>query len=187
VDSISLFEVVFIALGLAFDAFAVCLGVGAARLAQSARPIFRLAFHFGLFQFLMPVLGWLAGTSVESWIIAWDHWVAFGLLSVIGGRMVVAGTKTENDSYPSDPSRGSQLVLLSVATSIDAFAVGISLAMLRINIFYPSVVIGGITGMLSWIGLIIGHHLGQRFGKGMEILGGVILIGIGFKVLLSHL
>ena len=175
------------AVGLALDAFAVSLGIGTARLATAPRPIFRLSFHFGLFQFGMPVLGWLAGSNVASYIATWDHWLALGLLSVVGGRMIRSGLDPRPEPHRVDPSRGVTLVVLSVATSIDAFAVGLSLAMLRVSIWYPSVVIGVVTAGLSLLGLLVGHRLGLRFGKRMEVLGGVILIGIGLKVLVSHL
>jgi putative Mn2+ efflux pump MntP len=184
---LSVVEIVLIAIGLALDAFAVSLGVGVARLASSFRPIFRLSFHFGLFQFLMPVLGWLAGRNVAQAIAQWDHWVALALLSFVGGRMILSGLRPGETAFSSDPSRGLTLVMLSVATSIDAFAVGLSLAMLQISIWYPSVVIGVITSALSLFGLLVGHRLGKRFGKRMEVIGGLILIGIGVKVVIEHL
>ncbi len=172
---------------MAMDAFAVSLGIGTTRQASLPRPIFRLSFHFGLFQFLMPILGWLAGSTIASLISRFDHWVAMGLLTFVGARMIRSGLDSESETYRSDPSRGGTLVMLSVATSIDAFAIGLSLAMLQVNILYPSVVIGVVTAGLSLTGLLIGHKLGARFGKRMEILGGVILIGIGLRVLITHL
>ena len=183
----SIIEILLIAVGLAMDAFAVSLGIGAAGQANSARPRFRLAFHFGLFQFAMPVLGWLGGTSVEHLIRNVDHWVAFGLLAFVGGRMLQSGFRKDETPSFDDPSRGRVLIMLSVATSIDALAVGLSLAMLQVNILYPSIVIGVVTAGLSLTGLLIGHKLGATFGKRMEILGGLILIGIGLRVLLTHL
>jgi putative Mn2+ efflux pump MntP len=169
------------------DAFAVSLGIGTTRQASLPRPIFRLSFHFGLFQFMMPVLGWLAGITVASFITHVDHWIALGLLAFIGGRMIRSGLDPEAGAYPSDPSRGGTLMMLSVATSIDALAVGLSLAMLGVHILYPSIVIGVVTAGLSLTGLLIGHKMGTTFGKRMEILGGLILIGIGLRVLITHL
>lgn len=180
-------EILLLAMGLALDAFAVSLGVGTAHLATSFRPIFRLSFHFGLFQFGMPVLGWFSGSRVTHLISAWDHWLALGLLSVVGGRMVRSGLSREQESFHGDPSRGLSLVMLSLATSIDAFAVGLSLAMIGVHILYPSVVIGLVTAGLSLLGLKIGDRLGQRFGKRMEVVGGLILIGIGLRILWEHL
>ncbi len=135
----------------------------------------------------MPILGWLAGSSIASLISRFDHWVAMGLLTFVGVRMIRSGLNPESEMYRSDPSRGGTLVMLSVATSIDAFAIGLSLAMLQVDILFPSVVIGVVTASLSLIGLLIGHKLGAKFGKRMEILGGVILIGIGLRVLITHL
>jgi manganese efflux pump family protein len=180
-------EVLLIAVSMAMDAFAVSLGIGTSRQASTPRPIFRLSFHFGLFQFFMPILGWLAGTRIATLISAFDHWVALALLAFVGGRMIRSGLDADSAPSPNDPSRGGTLVMLSIATSIDAFAIGLSLAMLRVAILYPSLVIGVVTAGLSLTGLLIGHRLGEAFGKRMEVLGGVILIGIGLRVLISHL
>ncbi|GAB4539340.1 MAG: manganese efflux pump MntP family protein [Anaerolineae bacterium] len=180
-------SILLIAIGMAMDAFAVSLGIGTTRQASRPRPIFRLSFHFGLFQFLMPILGWLAGSTIASLISQFDHWVAMGLLTFVGTRMIRSGLDPGNETYSGDPSRGGTLVMLSVATSIDAFAIGLSLAMLRVNILYPGAVIGVVTASLSLIGLLVGHKLGLRFGKSMEILGGLVLIGIGLRVVVSHL
>ncbi len=176
-----------IAVGLAMDALAMSLGIGATQYAAGRRPIFRLSFHFGLFQFLMPILGWLGGLSIQSLIAGFDHWVAFGLLAFVGARMVRSGFNTDAETHTSDPSRGGTLILLSVAVSIDALAVGLSLAVIQTSVFYPAVIIGIVTGLLSLAGLRLGGRLGAAFGKRMEIIGGLILIAIGLRVLLSHL
>jgi putative Mn2+ efflux pump MntP len=180
-------EVLLIAVSMAMDAFAVSLGIGTSRQASTPRPIFRLSFHFGLFQFFMPILGWLAGSSIATLISNFDHWVALGLLAFVGGRMIRSGLDSDGAPSPNDPSRGGTLIMLCIATSIDAFAIGLSLAMLRVNILYPSLVIGVVTAGLSLTGLLIGHRLGEAFGKRMEVLGGVTLIGIGLRVLISHM
>ena len=179
-------DVLLIAVGMAMDAFAVSLGIGTTRMACAPRSVFRLAFHFGLFQFLMPVLGWLAGSRFSGYISAFDHWVALALLAFVGGRMIRSGLDAHAQAFPCDPSRGRMLVTLSIATSIDAFAIGLSLAMLHMDILYPSVVIGVVTGTLSLIGLLIGHRLGEVVGKRMEIVGGLILVGIGLRIVVSH-
>jgi putative Mn2+ efflux pump MntP len=173
-------------MGLAMDAFAVALAIGASRHSQGLRPAFRISFHFGLFQFLMPVVGWFIGMTVAHWVQSFDHWIAFSLLAYVGGRMVRAGFNPEAETYPSDPTRKWTLLLLCIATSIDALAVGLSLAMLRINIWYPSVIIGVVTAAISWMGMSLGKRLGSRFGKRMEVAGGVILILIGLRVLYVH-
>jgi len=180
-------EILFIALSMAMDAFAVCLGVGANRQSEGARTTFRLSFHFGLFQFLLPVIGWFAGMTVAGYIKVFDHWVAFVLLAFVGGRMIRTGFGTEEEISKNDPSRGWNMVLLSVAVSIDALAIGLSLAMVNVNIWYPAVVIGIVTGLVSLLGLRIGNGLGRKFGKRMEVIGGIVLILIGLRILFSHL
>jgi manganese efflux pump family protein len=184
---LTILEILLIAVGLAMDAFAVSLGIGAAGRANSARPRFRLCFHFGLFQFAMPILGWLGGTSVAHLISSVDHWVAFSLLAFVGGRMVQSGLGQDEIPNLSDPSRGRVLVMLSVATSIDALAVGLSLAMLRVHVVFPSIVIGVVAAGLSLTGLLLGRRLGTAFGKRTEVLGGLILIAIGVRVLIEHM
>ena len=180
-------EVFLIALSMAMDAFAVCLGAGTQGQTSGPRVTFRLAFHFGLFQFLMPVLGWFAGTTIERYIATYDHWIAFGLLAFVGGRLLWSGFHPEEVEKKSDPSRSWTLVLLSIAVSIDALAVGLSLGLIGVTIWYPAIVIGMVTSLMSWIGLRIGNRLGIKFGKTMEIVGGVVLILIGVRVLLAHL
>ncbi len=177
-----------IAIGLAMDCFAVSLGVGTAGTASGPRPTFRLFFHFGIFQAGMTLLGWLAGKTVVTYIAGIDHWVAFVLLAFVGGRMLRGGLQKAGESPAiPDPSRGLTLVMLSVATSIDALAVGLSLALLSVNVFWAAALIGGVSAVLSLVGLLLGNQLGLRFGKSMEILGGIILIGIGLRVLITHL
>ena len=182
-----LIEIIIIAFGLAMDASAVSLVAAASGFAKDSRSIFRLAFHFGLFQFLMPVFGWLLGVSFVSYFSAVDHWIAFGLLSFVGGRMILSGLNPNMESYTNDPSRGLTLVMLSVATSIDALAIGLSLAMLDVNIWYPSVIIGVVTASLAFFSIMIGNKIGPLIGKRMEIFGGVVLIIIGIRILITHL
>ncbi|MCU0599129.1 MAG: manganese efflux pump MntP family protein [Desulfobacterales bacterium] len=180
-------EIILIAIGLAMDAFAVSIAAGTSGKLQGKRGIFRLSFHFGLFQALMPLLGWLAGIHIAHLIRAVDHWIAFALLLFVGVRMIRASFQTDAETFQADPSRGMSLVMLSVATSIDALAVGLSLAMIQINIWYPCAMIGIITAMLSVTGIFAGRYLGKKIGPRMEFIGGVILILIGLKILASHL
>jgi len=181
------FDIIVIAVGLAMDAAAVSLAAAASGFAGNGRAVFRLAFHFGLFQFMMPVLGWFLGVGFVSYFKAFDHWIAFGLLAFVGGRMVMSGLDRCQTLIQKDPSRGMTMVMLSVATSIDALAIGLSLAMMDINIWYPSVMIGIITSAMSLGAIALGKRLGILSGKRMEILGGVILIGIGTRILVSEL
>ena len=176
-----------LAVGLAMDACAVSLGAGASGRSAGRSAAFRLGFHFGLFQFLMPIIGWFLGHSVAHLIAAYDHWIAFGLLAVVGGRMIRSGLDPESHPGPGDPSRGWSLVLLSIATSIDALAVGLSLAMIRVDIWQPAVIIGLVTAAMSVAGLRLGSRLGRAFGHRMEIAGGVILILVGLRILVEHL
>jgi putative Mn2+ efflux pump MntP len=177
-----------ISLGLAMDAFAVAIATSVALGKVSLRQTFRLAYHFGLFQALMPVLGWFAGRTVEPWIKDWDHWIAFLLLAGIGGKAIRESSQDEQDRLQGfDPTRGWSLVVLSVATSIDAMAVGLSFAALGVRIWYPSLVIGLVCATLTTLGMRVGGWLGQRFGHRMELLGGLVLIAIGLHILAEHL
>ncbi len=183
-DLLSLFG---IALALAMDAFAVALAAGAVVAPVTRRHLFRLGFHFGLFQALMPVVGWLAGLTLRSSIEAYDHWIAFGLLALIGGKMIREALAPEREEPPAgDPTRGWTLVMLSVATSIDALAVGLTLAMLGVEIWLPSLVIGLVAGILTVAGMRLGDRVGSLWGKRVEIFGGLVLLAIGFKILFEH-
>lgn len=175
-----------IAVALAMDAFAVALATGAVLNPVTGRHLFRLGFHFGLFQALMPIAGWLLGLTVQKWITAYDHWIAFGLLAYVGGRMIVEAFDEDEDDSASDPTKGLTMVMLSVATSIDAFAVGLSLAMLGVSVWVPSVVIGIVAAVLTVIGMLLGRRLGDNWGKRVEVCGGVVLCLIGLKILLEH-
>lgn len=183
----SFIEVLLIAVGLAMDAFAVSFGVATHREFIDRRAIFRLSFHFGLFQFFMPIIGWFLGINIAPFIAAIDHWIAFFLLFFIGAKMIYSSFQTKEETMQSNPSRGWSLVALSVATSIDALAVGLSLAVLDINIWYPSVIIGVVTASLSLIGIHLGTRLSEKFGSALEVLGGLILIFIGARILVTHL
>lgn len=183
----SALAVVLIALGLAMDAFAVSISCGT----SLPRVIFVnalvIALFFGIFQALMPIVGWYAGTGIEKYLSAVDHWIAFGLLCLVGGRMINEAFKKSDKRKIFDPGKISILLLLAIATSIDAFAVGLSLAFLRVMIFIPALIIGSITFALSFGGVYLGKTLSSLFGNKIEALGGLILIGIGIKILIDHL
>lgn len=177
-----------IAVALAMDAFAVALGTGMVLGRANAHQVFRLSFHFGLFQFGMPILGWLAGQTVADAIRDVDHWIAFGLLAVVGGHMIKEGLGPPgNERRTGDPTRGWSLILLSLATSIDALAVGLSMAFLGVSIWYPSVVIGLVAAAFTLAGLRLGRVAGQHLGHRMALVGGGILVAIGVKILAEHL
>jgi putative Mn2+ efflux pump MntP len=171
-----------ISIGLAMDAFAVSIAAGLGLARVTTRHTIRLSFHFGLFQFLMPIIGWLAGRQLSHYIHQYDQWVALGLLSFVGCKMLwEAGAGKESNSG-ADPTRGLMLLTLSLATSIDALAVGVSMALLGVSVWLPSVVIGLITAALSAVGITFGGSLGRRWQRWAEIAGGSVLILIGLKI-----
>jgi len=181
---------ILIAAGLAMDAFAAAMAVSVRLVPLTRRHIFRLAFHLGLFQALMPLAGWALGRSVRGLIESWDHWVAFGLLALIGSRAVREALRTADGDPPvqfRDPTRGWSLLILSVATSIDALAVGVGFAMLHVDIVAAVLVIGLVTSSLTAAGMVLGSRLGPALGRRMEIVGGLLLITIGTKILAEHL
>lgn len=169
------------------DALAVSVAAGLSLARVTPRHTFRIAFHFGLFQFMMPILGWLGGSMLAPYIGAWDHWIAFALLALVGGKMLCEAGAENNPGGKADPTRGLMLVTLSIATSIDALAVGASMAMIRVSVWVPSVVIGLVAGLLSAIGITFGSRIGPRWGYWAEIAGGVVLLVIGARILFSHL
>jgi len=184
---VSLLAILAIAFGLAMDAFSVSLASSVRMQSMTFRHSFRLAFHFGLFQFFMPLLGFAAGIYVVKIVKDYDHWVAFALLAVVGGRMILESFKPEAEGTPrNDPTRGFTLVMLSVATSIDAVAVGLSFGVLKTPILVPSIIIGLVCFVLSFIGTKIGKSIGAMSGSWVERLGGVVLILIGVKIVFDH-
>ncbi|MCK4305768.1 MAG: manganese efflux pump [Candidatus Eisenbacteria sp.] len=181
-----LLEILLIAIALAMDAFVVSLAAGTSRQAQGRRSAFRLSFHFGLFHFIMPVIGWVLGTRIAA-LIAWlDHWMALGLLVFVGIRMIRSGMDPAAESR-GDPLRGSSLIALSLAVSIDALAVGFSLAMLQVSIWLPAAVIAAVTAVFTLLAFWLGNRLSTAIGRRMEAAGGVILILIGLRILLVHM
>ncbi len=186
-------EVIGIAVGLAMDAFAVSVAVGVGLHKVEKGHIFRVSWYFGLFQFLMPIAGWAVGRLAADYVEAYDHWVAFALLGVIGGKMLYEAVfhteeeAAEKAASKPDPTRGWTLILLSIAVSIDALAVGLSMAFLAQSIWIPAVIIGVVAGVLSLVGIVFGGRLGRRSSTVAEIIGGLVLIGIGVNTLVSHL
>ncbi len=183
----TLIAVIFMAFGLAMDAFAVSVASGITIKRVKARHAIRIAVSFGLFQAAMPVLGWMAGLGLRDFIKHIDHWLAFGLLLFVGIRMIYESTRLEEAEKRRDPLRSHVLLLLSIATSIDAFAVGLTFAFINISIAGPVIIIGCITFVLSLAGVYIGDKVGHFFEKKIEAIGGLILIAIGTKILIDHL
>lgn len=185
-----LFELMAIAVALAMDAFSVAIASGASMKAVSLRQTFRLAWHFGLFQAFMPIIGWLAGKSLVEYVSEFDHWVAFILLLFVGINMIrnsFSGDENE-EAERKDPTKGSTLIILSVATSIDALAVGFSISMAGVAIMLPAVVIGVVALVFTAVGLHLGRKLGQipKLGACSEVFGGLALIFIGIRILYEH-
>ena len=176
-----------IAVALAMDAFSVSIASGLYIYKPFHRYYFRIAFHFGLFQFAMPIIGYFGGVAVEPIIKDFDHWLAFVLLSFIGIRMIKESLSNDGTSFKGDPSKGFTLILLSLATSIDALAVGLSFGLLHKPIILPSIIIGVTCALFSVIGVYVGRKTSSILGKRAELIGGVILIAIGFRILLSHI
>ena len=183
----STYELLAIAVGLSMDAFAVAVGASVALGRLHPRQVFRLSFHFGLFQAMMPVIGWFLGRRIGPLVESYDHWIAFALLAALGVKAIrEALERDEDEPLSHDPTKGGHMVMLSVATSIDALAVGFTFAMLKVSIWYPSAVIGVTTASLTLCGMKLGSRLGERFGRRMELAGGLVLIGIGAKIVIDH-
>jgi len=188
-DQIDNFTILLIAIALAMDAFTVAIAAGVALKKVDLRQTFRLSWHFGLFQAVMPIIGWSIGSGLYHIIEKIDHWVAFSLLTIIGARMIVEALKSEHEKIKvNDPTKGGTMVMLSLATSIDALAVGLTISMLQITIWRPAVIIGMVALTFTAIGIHLGRIVGANFklDKYAEIIGGMVLIGIGVSILWKH-
>lgn len=184
-EQIGLFTIIIIAVGLAMDAFAVAIVEGSTYKKLHLLHAFRVAAMFGLFQAVMPVVGYFCGVELRGFIAGYDHWVAFGLLTAIGLKMIYESFKIKTDNKSS--SGVVMLLALSVATSIDAFAVGVTLGLVESSIAIAAVIIGVVTFILSYVGVYIGRRIGHFFESRIEAAGGLVLIGIGIKILAGHL
>jgi putative Mn2+ efflux pump MntP len=179
-----------VALAMAMDTFAVAIGVSLTQRGCSPVQTLRLAGSFALFQFFMPIIGWAAGRTIVDLISDFDHWIAAGLLVFVGGKMMIEAFERKEkaaDAVCLDKTRGGRLFLLSLATSIDALAVGLSFGALNVPILFPAAVIGVVTFLVSAAGTKIGPVLGRWMGRGAELAGGLVLFGIAAKILVEHL
>jgi putative Mn2+ efflux pump MntP len=186
---LTLINITAIAIALAMDAFAVAIAAGITLKQISFRQNFRLAWHFGLFQAIMPVIGWSAGLSFRDLIVRYDHWVAFVLLLFVAQGMLREAFKTEEErSEAKDPTKGLTMVMLSVATSLDALAVGLSLSLINISIWMPAAIIGVVACAFTTIGMHLGKRLANaaRLRRWADAMGGVVLIAIGLNILREH-
>jgi putative Mn2+ efflux pump MntP len=176
-----------VAWALAMDAFAVATAVSAGLPRLTFRHMFRLSWHFGFFQAAMPVVGWFGGVLLSSVVAQLTHWIAFLLLAFLGLRMIWESRRPEKEGVSYDPTRGWSLVGLSVATSIDALSVGVSLGLVGRSIWLPAIVIGLFAMGLTYVGTQVGRKVGPFLGPWAERIGGVVLIGVGIRLLVQHL
>ncbi len=179
-------ELFLIAIGLSMDCFAVSLSLGASR-RFSWKDILVMSFLFGIFQGLMPIIGWLAGNSLQSLIASVDHWIAFGILALIGLKMIRQSTRPEKEKALLDIRKISVLITIALATSIDALITGVGFGFIRVNILKASMVITMVTFLISMAGAKLGEHTTFIPARWAEFFGGIVLIGIGLKILLEHL
>ena len=187
-SGIDFLSIILIAIGLSADCFAVALSGSISMRALSRLQVFRASLAFGIFQALMPVLGWLAGRTVVEVIAGYDHWVAFILLALVGGRMISKSFRSrDRHTERTDITKGILLLTLSVATSIDALVVGLTFAFLEINIVVASSTIGITAFVVTAIGFLLGRKASNLIGRRAEVIGGVVLIGIGLRILLTHI
>ena len=184
----SVFEIILISIGLAMDAFGVSIGKGLTMpVGENGRKV-TLAFLFGLFQFLMPLIGWLIGRQFIDVIADWDHWIIFGLLGYLGIAMIREGLSDDDEEDDDKQFLGVwEMMMLSVATSLDAMAVGLTFAFLPINVWEAKYYLVVITFAISLVGVYLGKFMGRFVGKYADIVGGGVLILIGTKILLQHL
>jgi putative Mn2+ efflux pump MntP len=182
-----------LSVGLAMDAFAVAISMGLTLPRVRTTQMLRLAVAFGGFQALMPVVGWLAGRTLagQGWVAAYDHWIAFVLLGGLGAKMIYEARflpdSEEDKAVEKDPTMSVTLIVLAIATSIDALLVGVSLSLLRVTIFGPSIVIGLTAAAFAAVGIHLGHRFGHKLGTKVEVFGGLALIAIGVRILVEHL
>ena len=179
-----------LAFSMSADAFAVALGKGASIQKPRFRDAFRTGLVFGAVEATTPIIGWLAGVAASRYIAAFDHWVAFIILGIVGGKLLyeAAFPDNENDETPAPRRHGlGLLILTAIGTSIDALAVGVTLAFLPVNIWLTAACIGAATTLMATLGIMLGHAIGSKFGRWAEALGGLTLIAIGSHILLSHL
>jgi len=181
-------DIILIAIGLAMDCFAVSVACGMAIKKITFWPTFRIAFFFGFFQAIMPLIGWLVGSHFATYIENFDHWIAFIILFILGGKMIYENFKAKDpDEKHLNPYKLTIILTMAVATSIDALAVGFTFAFLQIYLWLPIFIIGIITFIFSIIGILFGHRYFHQFKIPAELFGGLVLIGIGTKILIEHL
>ncbi|MBP2168863.1 putative Mn2+ efflux pump MntP [Erwinia toletana] len=185
----SLYATLILAFAMSMDAFAAAVGKGAALHRPTLKEAIRTGLIFGTIEALTPLIGWAIGLAASQFIMSWDHWVAFTLLFVLGARMIVEGLRRPQQEEQQQPQRHGFLLLATtaIATSLDAMAVGVGLAFLKVNIVLTALTIGAATTVMAASGILLGRFIGPVMGKWAEVVGGVVLIGIGGSILVEHL
>lgn len=186
----SFYATFILALALSMDAFAVAVCKGAVLHKPRFKEILRTGFIFGVIEAITPIIGWGIGILASQYVIRWDHWIAFALLFILGSRMIWQGFKAKNDDEcctKSSRHSSMSLVISAIATSLDAMAIGLGLAFLQVDIVHTAMTIGLMTMIMATIGMMIGRYVGPLLGKKAEIIGGLVLVGIGFNILFEHL
>ena len=182
-----IYELVFLAVGLAMDAFSVATVVGFSLKEISFRQASKMSTSFGAFHIIMPIAGWFLGSTIILLIADYDHWVAFLLLAFVGGKMIYEAFGAEDRIEASKVLNNMNLLFFSVAVSIDAIAVGLSFCLESIPILVPAIIIGAVTFAFSFVGMVLGNRTGRFVGKGARIVGGIVLITIGLRIVITHI
>jgi len=183
----NLLSLTLIGVGLSIDSLAASITTGACSKNIKLKHILKVASFMAFFQGAMPLIGWIIGSSFKSIIEDYDHWVAFTLLLVIGAKLIYDAIKGTSEDNKSNPTKNMMLAGMAIATSIDAMILGIGFGLIEINIWLAMIIIGATTFIFSTIGVFLGEKLGNKINKGIEIFGGIVLIGIGLKILLEHI
>lgn len=183
----NIYFIIILAIGLSFDTFAVSVSSGLVMRRITFFNAMKIAFSLALFQAAMPLLGWFLGSEFKTYLVDFDHWIAFILLSILGLKMIYESLTASDEAMRFNPLKFTVLIWLSFATSIDALVVGFSFGLLEIHILLAAFIIGSITFLASMLGILLGKKTGSKFGKQMEIIGGLILISLGTKILFEHL
>ena len=187
----SVFDLILLSVALAMDCFTVSITSGLIQRRLVVRTMLVTALMFGLFQGLMPLIGWAGMSLFSEALVRWDHWIAFGLLAFLGGRMILSGLRPDDSENAFDPTKFGTTLTMAVATSIDALAVGLSFGCAGYTTFtsilLPIIIIAAGSFLFTVVGFMIGAFAGRRINFPVEIIGGIILIGIGVKILIEHL
>lgn len=183
----NIISIILVAISLSFDTFAVSVSTGFAMKKIRFLQILKIALILTLFQSAMPLIGWCLGSRVEKIINNYDHWVAFVLLIILGTKMIIESFKIKNNINNTNLLKTRVIIGIAIATSIDALVIGVSFAFIEMNILLAVIIIGLITYIASLLGIVLGKNFGHHFGNKMEIVGGIILISIGFRVLINHM